>query len=245
MPENTLALNSKAAHKMSEIHYYNDYYERGGWKRDSQYPFRYFKSLSKVSALPTNPSTTKSALDLGCGLGEFTECLAATGFEEVIGIDFSNKAIELCKKNPSKSKCTHYFHNDFFQHNFGDRKFDFICAIGFSPFSSSNFRQVERTLQRLRSLVHSSSSITVTVPSNGQSGGKSWYSWNVNEIEHFRQLAFRYFKNVEMHFFTRIARPRWPVFKFSRFSSLFLRFICWATDNRVVLCIVLQSPRAI
>lgn len=160
---------------------YNAYYERGGWNRDSQYPFRYFKSLSKISALPTDPTTTKSALDLGCGLGEFTEGLVAIGYGDVVGIDMSSKSIEMCEKSRLKSKRTHYVHTDFFQHDFGDRKFDFILAIGFSPFSSSNFQQVDRTLQRLRSLVHPSSSITVTVPSNGQSGGKSWYSWNVNE----------------------------------------------------------------
>jgi SAM-dependent methyltransferase len=239
-----IAPSNEAGYKLSEINYYNAYYERGGWNRDIQYPFRYFKSLSKISALPTDPATTKSALDLGCGLGEFTEGLAAIGYGDVVGIDMSSKSIEMCEKSRLKSKRTHYVHTDFFQHDFGDRKFDFILAIGFSPFSSSNFQQVDRTLQRLRSLVHPSSSITVTVPSNGQSGGKSWYSWNVDEIESVRQLALRYYKIVKIHFFTRVARPRWPVLRFGRFSNHFIRFICWATGRRVVLCIVLQSPRA-
>ena len=231
---------SKAHVRMTKLTY-DEYYARGGWKRDVQYPFRYIKSLSKIFALPTNPSTTKSALDIGCGLGEFSESLAATGFDEVVGIDISSKAIELCEKNPSKSKRTHYIHSDFFQHNFGDRKFDFIFATGFSPFNSSNFRQIDRTLQRLKSLVHSNSSIALCVPNNGRSGGKSWYSWNMNEIEHVRQLALRYYENVDMHFFTRVARPRWPVFRFSRFINYLVRLVCRVTNQSVVLCIVLRS----
>ena len=229
--------------KLNYQEFYDDFYEHGGWKRDSQYPFRYIRSLSKIFALPTEPSTTKSALDLGCGLGEFSECLAATGFEDVVGIDNSSKAIELCNKNTSKSKRTHFIRTDFFQYDFGDRKFDFILAVGFSPFNSSNFQKVDRTLQRLRSLVHPSSSIAVTVPNNGHSGGGSWYSWNADEIESFQQLALRYYENVEMYFFTRVARPRWPVFRFNRFINYLLRFICWVTRNRVILCIVLRSPK--
>jgi SAM-dependent methyltransferase len=223
---------------------YDEYYESGGWKRDRQYPFRYIRSLSKIFALPTDRTTTKSALDIGCGLGEFSECLAATGFENVVGIDISGKAIELCNKNPSKSERTQYIHTDFFDHDFGDRKFDFIFATGFTPFNGSNFQRVDQTLKRLKSLVHSSSSIALCVPNNGRSGGRTWYSWNVHEIEHVRKLALRYYKNVEMHFFTRIARPRWPVFRFSRFTNYLLRLLCWVTNQSVVLCIVLHPvPR--
>jgi SAM-dependent methyltransferase len=220
---------------------YDEYYAQGGWKRDGQYPFRYIRSLSKILALPTEPSLTKSALDLGCGLGEFSESLAAAGFEEVVGIDVSSKAIELCKKNPSKSKRTHYIRTDFFRHDFGNRKFDFIFATGFSPFNSANFPEVERTLQRLRNLIHSKSSIAVCVPNSGRSGGKTWYSWNVNEIEHVRQLALRYYTKVEMYFFTRVARPRWPVFRYNRFINYLIKLVCWITNQNVVLCMVLRS----
>jgi len=73
----------------------------------------------------------------------------AIEFEEVVGIVISSKAIELCNKNPSKSKRTHYIHSDFYHHDFMDRKFDFISATGFSPFNSSNFQRVDRTMQRL------------------------------------------------------------------------------------------------
>jgi len=236
-----IAPSNEAGHKIGVFNY-DDYYANGGWNRDNKYQFRYFRSLTKVHALPTDSLATKTALDLGCGLGEFTEGLAATGFEEVVGIDMSSKAIELCEYNPIKSNHTHYIQADFFQHDFGDRKFDFIFATGFSSFNSSDFRQVDRTLQRLRSLVHPSSSITVCVPNNGQSGGKSWCSWNFDEIESVRLLALRYFELVEVHFFTRVARPRWPVFRFNRFINHLIRFICWATGNSVVLCIVLRSP---
>jgi SAM-dependent methyltransferase len=226
--------------KLNYQEFYDDFYEHGGWKRDAQYPFRYIRSLSKVFALPIDLAMSKSALDIGCGLGEFSECLATTGFEDVVGIDFSNKAIEWCKNNPSKSKRTHFIHTDFFQYAFGGRKFDFIFATGFSPFSTLNFQQVERTLQCLRSLVHQRSSIAICIPNNGRSGGKSWCSWSADEIEQVRQMALRYYEHVEMHFFTRIARPRWPVFKCNKVINYLLRLVCWVTDKSVVLCIVLR-----
>lgn len=235
-------LDTGAGHTMSAFNY-NDHYERGGWNRDKNYHVRYFRSLSKVHALPADSPAAKSALDLGCGRGDFSEGLASIGYGDVVGIDLSSRAIELCEKSPSRGTNNHYIQADFFQHDFGGRTFDFILAIGFSPFNTSNFGQVDRTLQRLRCLVHPSGSVTILVPSSGRSGGSSWYSWNAGEIEYVRQLALRYYEVIEMHFFISVSRPRWPVLTYNRFSNHLIRFLCWATGKRVELCIVLRSPK--
>ena len=228
---------------MNSGHSYDDFYERGGWKRDRQYPFRVFRNLSRIHALPNDSLVTKSALDLGCGRGEFSEALAETGFGDVLGMDSSSKAIEISQGNPSKSTRTRYIFADFFQYDFENQKFNFILALGFSPFNTSDFRQIERILQRLRGLLNPSGSIAICIPNNGRSGGASWYCWGANEVETVQQLANRYFECVEMHHFTRIAGPRWPVFRFNRLINYFLGLLCRLTGKGVVLGIILRSPK--
>ena len=228
---------------MSSGHNYDDFYEGGGWKRDRQYPFRVFKNLSRIRALPNEPFMTKSALDLGCGRGEFSEALAEIGFGEVLGMDLSSKAIEISERNPTRSTRTHYVQADFFQYNFEDKKFNFILALGFSPFNSSDFRPVEGILQRLRDLLNPSGSIAICIPSNGRSGGTSWYCWDANQVETVQQLANRYFDCVETYHFTRIARPRWPVFRFNSLINYFLGLLCRATGKSVVFDMLLRSPK--
>jgi len=47
--------------------------------------------------------------------------------------------------------------------------------------------------------------------------------------------------NVELHFFMRIARPSWPVFKFSRFINYLVQLVCWVTNQNVVRCMFLRA----
>ncbi len=46
----------------------------------------------------------KTALDLGCGTGAKSIYLAKAGFEKVVGVDISQKAIEYAKENAQKAQ---------------------------------------------------------------------------------------------------------------------------------------------
>jgi 2-polyprenyl-3-methyl-5-hydroxy-6-metoxy-1,4-benzoquinol methylase len=228
---------------VSSIDNYNEFYERGGWNRDSQYPSRILRNLARVHALPLEPFLTKSALDLGCGRGEFSEALAEKGFGDVLGMDVSSKAIEISERNLSRNPATRYVLADFFQYDFGSQKFNFILALGFSPFNTSDFVQIERLLRRLRELLSPGGSIAICVPNNGCSGGTSWHCWDANEVAAVQQLASRYFGCVETHQFSRIAGSRWPVFRYNKLINCILALLCRMTGRGAMLGIVLRSPR--
>jgi len=79
-------------------HFYDtsDYYDRELEKfSDLDSPFQRYR-ISKILRLHT-PKATDRVLDLGCGWGTFCFALAPL-CREVVGIDYSSKAVELCRE---------------------------------------------------------------------------------------------------------------------------------------------------
>jgi 2-polyprenyl-3-methyl-5-hydroxy-6-metoxy-1,4-benzoquinol methylase len=72
--------------------------------------------------------TRGSALDVGCGTGNYTLYLAAEGFSPVVGIDFSEKAIRLASQRVKDGDGITFIQGDVLQleHIVGAAKFDFI-----------------------------------------------------------------------------------------------------------------------
>lgn len=70
----------------------------------------------------------KMALDIGCGTGNYTAFMAEQGFSEVIGVDFSSRAISIAKKLGSHYKNIQFIVGDVtkLQPLMSDKKFDFI-----------------------------------------------------------------------------------------------------------------------
>lgn len=63
-------------------------------------------------------------LDIGCSGGRLIKCLGLKGFRNIYGIDISQKAINLCKKNGMKN----VFIMDCAKTNFSNETFDIIIA---------------------------------------------------------------------------------------------------------------------
>jgi 2-polyprenyl-3-methyl-5-hydroxy-6-metoxy-1,4-benzoquinol methylase len=69
-----------------------------------------------------------SALDIGCGTGNYTLYLATKGFRPVVGVDFSEKAIGLAKRRVGDGGGIRFIQGDVLEleNIVGAAKFDFI-----------------------------------------------------------------------------------------------------------------------
>ena len=85
--------------------------------------FDWFKEF-----IDNNEIKGKTALDLGCGTGVKSIYLVEhSDFEKIIGIDISEKAIEIAKQNAKNiGKCEFFVHDVCDLSFLGDQKFDFI-----------------------------------------------------------------------------------------------------------------------
>ncbi len=70
----------------------------------------------------------KTALDIGCGTGNYTAFIAKHGFDQVIGIDFSSNAITIAKNTNANQKNIEFVLGDVtkLQSVLNHKKFDFI-----------------------------------------------------------------------------------------------------------------------
>lgn len=85
------------------------------------------------------PIANKSVLDIGCGPGHYGIALARNGAARVVGIDFSEKMIDLARQNAEaagvSNKCK-FIAGDFVDYS-ADEKFDYSLAIGFMDYISN------------------------------------------------------------------------------------------------------------
>jgi cyclopropane fatty-acyl-phospholipid synthase-like methyltransferase len=82
-----------------------------------------------VDFLQTAEVRKRSALDVACGTGNYSFYLAQQGFAEVVGIDFSQNALDIAaKRNETLSLPVRFIHADATKlvESLGGKKFDFI-----------------------------------------------------------------------------------------------------------------------
>ncbi len=222
---------------------YDTFYKTSTWRYGATQPLRELRNLRARGAMPDPPLEKKAALDLGCGLGEYTRALARTGFGRVLGLDFSRTAIELVEQREPKQANVNYLLADFLGVDWEESAYDFVLARGFSLFNTAEIGMLEEVMARFRRLLTPAGSIVITNPNRGGSGGTGWYSWSVREVGEFRVLAMRYFASVDIRFYTRLSRRFFPVLRFNARNAAVLRFLCRLLGRAVVLTIVLRSPR--
>ncbi len=103
------------------------YYEILYFRRDQEEARRFIEKL--IQNLQPAPGSTM--LDVACGKGRFSKCLAERGFD-VTGIDLSEPFIEEAKK--FETETLHFFLHDMrmpFSINYFDYAFNFFTSFGY------------------------------------------------------------------------------------------------------------------
>ena len=77
------------------------------------------------------PKPGERVLDCACGTGDLTRAFAASGVEEVVGLDFTPEMLEIARRKPMKSGApVRYLDGDAMALPFEDSEFD-IVSIAF------------------------------------------------------------------------------------------------------------------
>jgi SAM-dependent methyltransferase len=128
----------------------------------------------------------KTVLDIGCGIGRLSQLFAAD-FEQVYGIDISEKMIEQGKDRLKNFPNVHLYATDGLKYPFNDDFFDFIFSfVVFHHMPNKkvveeNFREIYRTLKQ-----NGIAKIQIR-------GGKKPYRW-----QWFHGYAFKKEEALEM-----------------------------------------------
>lgn len=94
-------------------------YDQEGWNHNNHYhPF----------LLNQLPASCKTALDIGCGTGEFSRLLAQR-VETVVALDLSSKMIEVARHRSSQFSTINFQVTDVMEWDFPIEKFDVIVSI--------------------------------------------------------------------------------------------------------------------
>ncbi|HOD55225.1 MAG TPA: class I SAM-dependent methyltransferase [Candidatus Cloacimonadota bacterium] len=81
------------------------------------------------------PIKDKTVFDVGCGPGHYSVLLAQMGAKKVLGIDFSDKMIELANQLAKEKQVTNncqFLVKDIY--DFKDEEFDFVILMGFMDY---------------------------------------------------------------------------------------------------------------
>lgn len=105
---------------------------------------RFSKTIQECS-----PVEGKTILDIGCGSGQYTTALALAGAKNVLGIDFSQKMIELAEERAERlnvqDRCE-FVIEDFLNYEFSN-SFDFSIATGFMEYVSEPIQTVSKIVK--------------------------------------------------------------------------------------------------
>lgn len=105
---------------------------------------RFLKTIRECS-----PVEGKTVLDIGCGSGRYSTSLAVAGAEQVLGIDFSRKMIELAQERAEQlnvqDRCV-FVVEDFLNYEFSN-SFDYSIATGFMEYVSEPIRTVSKIVK--------------------------------------------------------------------------------------------------
>jgi 2-polyprenyl-3-methyl-5-hydroxy-6-metoxy-1,4-benzoquinol methylase len=114
-----------------------------------------------------------SALDIGCGSGEYLLRLQSIGWK-CQGVEFNEKAVSICRANG-----LNVFHGDLLSANFDSESFDFVTAhhlIEHAPDPHELVSEISR-------ITKPGGSVLIRTP-NSESLGRAWFGsyWFANEV---------------------------------------------------------------
>jgi len=227
--------------KKEEIEYYDKRAEKWlkkDFKKSEESDFERFKppdlsSYQFCYQRLRERSQNKKVLDYGCGNGVHTVFLAKSG-AKVIGIDLSEKSLEIAKKMAKKEgveKEVEFLKMDCEKMNFPDNFFDLIFDGG--TFSSLDLKKIFPGLVR----VLKPEGVLIGIETLGHNPltnlkreinkiRKKRTKWAVSHILKIKDLkmAKNYFNKTEVYFFHLISWLAIPFLNF-RAGKIFLNFL--------------------
>lgn len=125
----------------------------------------------------------KSILDIGCGTGQFAECVHYNNFEKYIGIDFSSKAIDRCLDVLKNINNNYIFINEnVLKINFENFEYDCVVATEF-------LEHIEKDIEVLLK-IKSEKLIIFTLPDSDSEGHVRFFPDSIEES--FLKIKERY-----------------------------------------------------
>ncbi len=118
--------------KTKNINYYNTFFKNLSTYEYYSKSFYALKTRLKRNGYNFNGLNKKIALDAGCGTGRYSYALKKIGYKKIIGIDHSNKNINLANKIKSKNNFDNLFFKnaDVTKMPFKEDTFDFVFSNG-------------------------------------------------------------------------------------------------------------------
>jgi SAM-dependent methyltransferase len=110
--------------------------------------FRKTMKIRFEKTLQTIPEDKVSVIDIGCGPGHYCFSLAKAGQREILGIDFSEKMIELAKEHAKDSRIEDrvtFEVVNFLEYKPG-KKFDYSIMMGFIEYFQNPETIIKKTL---------------------------------------------------------------------------------------------------
>ena len=129
---------------------------------------------------------TGKILDVGCGAGRHTLFLQNKGYD-IIGIDTSKLAIEVCKKRGCK-KCKVV---DIFKNNFKPSSFDTILLMGTNIGIAGTLKRTIRLLKICNKLAKKNGTILLTTKDVNKRKDKNQIEYNQKNIKSGRYVGER------------------------------------------------------
>ncbi len=143
----------------------SDYFEEASRHlRDVESPFQRYR-IEKVLQI-YRPGKEERVLDLGCGWGTFSFTLAP-GVREVVGVDFSEKSIELCRSRARSDGVDNvrFLRADAADTGLDPEAFDLVVAADFLEHLTPE--QTDDVLDECRRLLKRGGRISVWTPHRG------------------------------------------------------------------------------
>lgn len=159
----------------------------------------------------------KRVLDIGCGFGNGTRLLAESNAREVIGIDYSEAALNEArkKKNPNLS----FIQRDI--QNLGPFKDNFDTVVFFEVIEHLSSMEQKEILKNIDKILNNKGCLIITTNNKALSSYNPYHKNELTAIE-FRELIGNFF---DAEFFG--IKHKYPAeFKKEGFKNKFINFIC-------------------
>lgn len=134
---------------------------------EENYMSNYVIPPSLLSVLPKDKNA--AILDIGCGFGYILNILKLSGYNNLGGIDISEEAVSVCKKNGLNVEQVTSL-DDFFRNN--NKKYDFILMTHVIEHIPKD--KIIETLKQIKSALTENGTLYLSTPNAQSNTGSYW-----------------------------------------------------------------------